>query len=277
MASAFNPLASAVLSAVLCGAAAHGTVPATTPGVPTPQSILETTIANENAASARHDHYEYITYERSDRTGGHLWQERVAETDAGRLRILLAEDGKPISPERHRQEIDRLNAIAADPQAFARHQSSLLNEEKRARDMLAALPNDFLFDNVVLQNGLWRMDFRPNPQVSPSGIEERVLHNMAGHLVIDAHDLRLVHMDFHLTQDVSFGFGLLANVRAGTNFVSDRQFVDGRWHTLHIATQMHAKALLFKNLNLNLDLVREQFVPLDRNITIPQAVALLEK
>ena len=276
MAIAFNSLASAMLSVVLSGAGVGGTLSAPQ-AAPTPQSILETTIANENAAAARHDHYEYLTYERSDRTGGHLWEERVVETDAGRLRMLLAEDGKPISAARHQQEIDRLNAIAADPNGVAHRQMSVLNEEKRARDMLEALPRDFLFENIALQDGIWRMDFRPNPQVSPSGLEERVLHNMAGHLVIDAHDLRLIHMDFHLTQDVSIGFGLLANVHAGTNFISDRQFEDGRWHTTHIATQLHAKAMLFKNLNLNLDLVREQFVPLDKNITIPQAVALLEK
>ena len=273
MATAFKSLASAMLSALLSGAGAGSAAPAT----PAPQSVLEATIANENAAAAHHDHYEYITYERSDRTGGHLWQERVAETDAGRLRLLLAEDGKPLSPQRHQQEIDRLNAIAADPRAFERSQMSVLSEEKRARDLLAALPNDFLFDNVVLQNGLWSMDFRPNPQVSPSGLEERVLHNMAGHLVIDARDLRLVHMDFHLTQDVSIGFGLLANVHAGTSFVSDRELADGRWHTTHIASQVHAKAMLFKTLNMNLDLVRTRFIPLDHNITIPQAVALLEK
>jgi len=244
---------------------------------PTPQSIIEATISNENAAAARHDHYLYVTYERSDRTGGHLWEERVVDTDDGRLRLLLAEDGKPISAERHMQEIDRLNAIAADPAAFARRQSSVLNDEKRARELLEELPHDFLFDNVVLENGTWRMNFRPNPGYTPSGIEERVLHNMAGRLVIDAREMRLIHMDFHLTQDVSIGFGLLANIHAGTNFISDHQFADGHWHTVHIATEVHARAMLIKSLNLNLDLVRTDFVSLDRNLTIPQAVALLEK
>jgi hypothetical protein len=265
----------ALLSA--CAAASAEDVAATPQSGPTPQSIIEQTIVNENAAAARHDHFEYLTYERSDRTGGHLWEERVIDTDAGRLRILLAEDGKPISAQRHQQEIARLNAIAANPAGFERGQSTLLTEEKRARNMLAALPRYFLFDNITLQNGIWRMNFRPNPASSPSGLEERVLHSMAGTLVIDAHDLRLIHMDFHLTQDVSMGFGLLANVHTGTNFVSDRQFVDGGWHTLHIATQVHAKAMLFKTLNVNLDLARTDFVPLDRNLTIQQAVALLEK
>jgi hypothetical protein len=244
---------------------------------PTPQSLIEATIANENAAAARHDHYLYVTYERSDRTGGHLWQERVVDTDDGRLRLLLAEDGKPISAERHMQELDRLNAIAADPTAFARRQSSVLNDEKRARELLEELPHDFLFDDVVLEKGIWTMNFRPNPSYTPSGIEERVLHNMAGRLVIDARELRLIHMDFHLTQDVSIGFGLVANIHAGTNFISDREYVDGHWHTVHIATVVRAKAMLVKSLNLNLDLVRTDFVSLDRNLTIPQAVALLEK
>jgi hypothetical protein len=264
-------LALATISAtLLCGVAFAE-------AAPTPQSIIEATITNENAAAARHDHYLYITYERSDRTGGHLWQERVVDTDAGRLRLLLAEDGKPISAERHIQELDRLNAIASDPAAFARRQSSVLNEEKRAREMLEELPHDFLFDDVVLEKGIWTMNFRPNPTYTPSGIEERVLHNMAGRLVIDARDLRLIHMDFHLTQDVSIGFGLLANIHAGTNFISDHQIADGHWHTVHIATQVRARAILVKSLNLNLDLVRTDFVSLDRSLTIPQAVALLEK
>jgi hypothetical protein len=268
----------ALTAALLAGGVAFADDVAAKPqSGPTPQSIIEQTIANENAAAARHDHFEYLTYERSDRTGGRLWQERVIETDYGRLRLLLAEDGRPISAQRHQQEIARLNAIAANPAAFERGQSTVLTEEKRARDMLAALPHFFLFDNITLQNGIWRMEFRPDPAATPSGLEERVLHEMAGLLVIDAHDLRLIHMDFHLTQDVSLGYGLLANVHAGSNFVSDREFVDGGWHTLHIATQVHAKAMLFKTLNMNLDLARTDFVPLDRNLTIQQAVALLEK
>ena len=74
-------LALATISATLLCGVAFAEV------APMPQSIIEAMIANENAAAARHDHYLYITYERSDRTGGHLWQERVVDTDAGRLRL----------------------------------------------------------------------------------------------------------------------------------------------------------------------------------------------
>jgi hypothetical protein len=240
-----------------------------------PQQLMIAVVKNENAASDQHDRWLYLSSERSGRTGGHLWTERVAETAPGRVRMLIAEDGKPLSPQRQQAERDRLQHIEAHPEEFIKHEQNTRAEEKRARQMLEVLPKDFLFENVTLRDGIWRMNFRPNPSYSPSGIEERVLHNMAGTLVIDARELRLIHMDFHLTQDVSIGFGLLGDIRPGTNFVSDRQTIDGHWHTLHIATQVRAKAIIFKQVDLNIELTRYDFKPLPQDLTVPQAAALL--
>jgi hypothetical protein len=218
----------------------------------TPQQLIAAMIANENEAASHNDHYEYLSNERSVRTGGHLWTERVVETTPGRVRLLLAIDGQPLSPDRMAKERARVADIEAH-----------------------VLPKDFIFENVRLENGVWSLSFRPDPGYKPSGIEERVMHNMAGTITIDQHDLRLIHMDFHLTQDVTFGFGLLADVHTGTNFVSDRQKIDGRWHTLHVATEVRAKAVMFKTVDLNLDLTRSEFQPLDHELTVPEAAALL--
>ena len=252
-----------------------GALAAQAPEPQTPLQLVKVMIANEREAANDHERYEYISNERSDRTGGHLWAERVVETYAGRVRLLLSEDGKPLSTERSQQERERLTHIEEHPEEFIHHEQGVRNEEKRAREMLDALPQDFTFDNVVLKDGVWYMDFHPNPQYSPSGLEERVLHNMAGRLAIDAHALRLIHLEFHLVQEVDIGFGLLATVHTGTTFISDRQFIDGRWHTLHVATQVHGKAVLFKRIDYNLDLKRAEFTVLDQNITVPQAAALL--
>jgi hypothetical protein len=247
--------------------------PAQTPQ--TPQALIQAMIDNENAAAARHEHWQYLSTERSSRTGGHLWTERVAETTPGRVRLLLAIDGQQLTGDALAKERARVAAIERDPTAFIKHESSARSEEKRARELLEVLPKDFLFDNVRLAGGLWSLDFHPNPAYTPSGIEERVLHAMAGHILIDAHDLRLLHMDFHLTQDIPIGFGLLGDVHTGTTFVSDRQQQDGYWHTTHIATQVHAKAVLFKNIDLAIDVTRTHFQPLDPNLPVPQAAAML--
>jgi hypothetical protein len=240
-----------------------------------PQDVIQAMIDNENSASARHERWEYISNERSGRTNGHLWTERVVETAPGRLRLLLGVDGRPLTPQETEQERARLEAIREHPETFIKHEQNTRAEEKRARQMMEVLPHDFVFEDVVLDHGVWHMTFRPNPGYSPSGIEERVLHNMAGTLAIDAHDLRLVHMDFHVVQEVSIGFGLLGDIHKGTNFISDRQEIEGHWHTMHVATQVHAKALLFKSVDLNVDLYRTEFQPLDRELSVPEAAALL--
>jgi hypothetical protein len=128
---------------------------------------------------------------------------------------------------------------------------------------------------VRLQDGIWRMNFRPNPDYVPNGIEERVLHGMEGTLVIDAKQLRLLHMDFHVVKEISIGFGLLADIHRGTNFMSDRAYVDGSWHTMHVATQVRAKAVLFKTVDLNVDLQRSDFKPVEHEMTVSQAAARL--
>jgi hypothetical protein len=265
-----------VAPALLIAGACFPAAKADTPQSPQkPQDVVLAMIDNENAAAARHEHWEYLSTERSGRTNGHAWTERVVETAPGRVRLLIGIDGRPLTPSQLQQERAKLEAIRDHPEDFIKREQNARAEEKRARQMLEVLPHDFLFENVALDHGVWRMTFRPNRDYKPSGIEERVLHNMAGTLVIDAHDLRLIHMDFHLVQDVGIGFGLLADLHTGSNFVSDRQQIDGRWHTLHVETEVHAKAMVFKKIDLNVDIYRSEFQPLDHELSVPEAATLL--
>jgi hypothetical protein len=245
------------------------------PAPHTPQELMKALIENERQAMLTKERYEYLSVEKSDRTGGHFWTERVVETAQGRVRLLTAIDGKPLSPERSQQEHDRLTGIAASPADFIRHELAQRGDEEHARHLLELLPVDFLFDNVRLQDGIWRLDYRPNPDISPSAIEDQVLHGMSGWLTIDEKQLRLLHIEGKLPQDVSIGFGLLANIHAGSHFSSDRQLMDGHWRTVHVVTDIRGKAALFKSVSRSSDLTRSEFHYLDRNITVPEAVELL--
>jgi hypothetical protein len=152
----------------------------------TPLQVVKAMIAHEDDESAHRDPYEFLSNERSERTGGQMWTERVVETAQGRIRFLLAVDGKPLSADREREERGRLAGIVADPGAFLEREKSQKDDEAQARKMLDLLPNAFVFDNVRLQGGVWLMDFHPNPDYSPHGIQERVLYGMGGHVAIDA-------------------------------------------------------------------------------------------
>ena len=243
---------------------------------PTPRELVKAMVAHEDDESAHRDRYAFLSMERSDRTGGHLWTERVVETAQGRVRMLLAVDGKPLDAAAARQERDRLHAIVADPSAFLRKEQAQKDDEAHARQMLDMLPRAFVFDNVRLADGVWRMDFHPNPDYSPSGMQERVLYGMSGWVAIDERQQRLLHVEGKLPQDVSIGFGILATIKAGSFFGSDRNDIDGHWRTVHVVTDIRGKAALFKSVAKNSDITRSEFRYLDPGTTIAQAVELLE-
>ena len=72
-------------------------------------------------------------------SGPNAW----SKTAQGRVRLLTAIDGQPLSPQRAQQEHDRLMAIAADPADFIRHEQAMRSDEEHARHLLELLPVDF--------------------------------------------------------------------------------------------------------------------------------------
>jgi hypothetical protein len=252
------------------------TVPAQATSL-TPTQLVQAMAAHEDNGVSHNDRYEFLSSERSDRTGGHLWTERVAWIAGGNVRLLLAVDGVPLSAPRVQQERERLAAMVTDPSAFLQLGQSEKADEARAHQMLDLLSRGFIFENVRLANGVWRMDFRPNPNYAPSGIEERVLQGMSGWLAIDAAQQQMLHIEGHLNQDVSIGFGLLATVHAGSHFSTDRRDVDGRWHTVRVVSDIRGRAIFFKSFSRNTDLTRSDFHYLEPGTTLAQAVALIEQ
>jgi hypothetical protein len=243
---------------------------------PKPLEVVSEMIAHEDDNSAHRDTYEFLSKERSERTGGHVWTERVVETSFGRVRFLLEVDGKPLSAEQENAERGRLAAIVADPAAFLTRERAQKDDEASARKMLDLLPKAFVFDHVRLQDGVWTMDFHPNPEYSPHGFEERVLSAMSGTVAIDAAQERLLHVEGKLPQDVSIGFGLLATVKAGSHFSSERGDMEGHWRTLHVVTDVQGKAVLFKSVGRDSEVTRSEFHYLQPGMTVAEAVSLAE-
>lgn len=241
------------------------------------KDIVGTMLANERNAAAHKDNFIYLSNERSERTGGKLWTERVVETPHGRVRLLLQEDGKPIPADRAQQERARLANDVAHPDAFEEREKAQKDDEAHARQMLDMIQRAFILENLKEQNGDWRVDFRPDPKYSPSGMEERVLHGMSGWMLIDQKHMRLHHIEGRLPQDVSIGFGLLATVHAGSNFESTKGEFDEQWRTIRVISDIRGKAALFKTIAKNQDVARNEFKRVDNHLSVADAVALLEK
>ena len=265
-----------LLTAALLPGVGFGQQTTVSANPPTALQVVNAMIAHEDDNSAHKDTYEFLSKERSARTGGQVWTERVVETSFGRVRYLLAVDGKPLNAEQEGAERGRLAGIVADPEAFLAKERAQKDDEAQARKMLDLLPKAFVFDNVRLKDGVWTMDFHPNPEYSPHGIEERVLCAMSGTVVMDAAQERLMHVEGRLPQDVSIGFGLLATIRAGSHFSSERGDVQGHWRTVHVLTAINGKAALFKSVGKDSEVTRSEFHYLQPGMTVAQAVALAE-
>jgi hypothetical protein len=242
------------------------------------KDVVATVASNEQTASLHKDHYSYFSVERSDRTGGHLWLEKVVETNAGKIRMLREEDGQPLSADRTGQERGRLAAIVADPVAFQKKSQAVKDDEAHARQLLMLLPNAFLFSEPHQEGEYQRIEFKPNPDYQTQSMEERVLHAASGSMLIDPRAMRLRHIEGRLPEDVSIGFGLLATIRAGSSFGTTRDsFGQPDWKTTLLDTDINGKAIFFKSIARKQHAEHRDFVRVDNNLSVQQAVVMVEQ
>jgi hypothetical protein len=241
------------------------------------RALVAKMVANESAAEQHRGRYVYLSKERSERTDEHLWTERVVETAAGKLRMLVAEDGQALPADRMAAERARLTEIAAHPDAFQRHEQALKNDERHAKQMLDLLPKAFLFDTPIAEGSFTRILFRPDPAYQPRSLEERVLHAMTGSVLIDP-AIRLHGIEGRMPEDLTIGFGLVATIKAGSNFATTRDRVAGdEWKTAVLDTDINGRAIFFKAIGKKEHAEHSEFKLLPDDITVPQAVALLLK
>ncbi len=241
------------------------------------QAIVNTMLANEDAAAKHRDRFAYLSRERSDRTGGHLWTEKVVETTAGKIRMLVQEDGQPLAADRAAAERGRLAGIVADPAGFARREQATKDDEAHAKQMLSVLPRAFVYSDVRDENGMLRIELKPNPDFAPASMEERVLHGMSGALWVDGKSMRLHRIEGRLPVDVNIGFGILATIKAGSNFDTERSPFGGEWKTVLVDSDINGRAIFFKTIARKQHTEHVEFRRVPNDISVEQAVAMVEQ
>jgi hypothetical protein len=240
--------------------------------------IVDTMLQHESDPVEHRLKYMYLSEERSDRTGGHLWRERVVETAIGKVRLLLAEDGKPLSPERMAAEKAKLADIAARPEAFQRREQSMKNDEEHAEQMLALLHKAFLFDEPHTDGSDLKIGYRPDPAYQPKTMEEKVLHAMSGEVLVDEKTMQLHRIEGKVPTDVSLGYGILGTIHAGSTFSTEHEMEPGgEWKDALVNTAIEGKAMLFKEIGRNEHVVHSEFKRLPDNISVADAVQLLQR
>jgi hypothetical protein len=243
----------------------------------TPLQVVTAMVQNEKHARQHRTYFRYTSVERSTRTGGHLWTENVVETPDGLLRRLIAEDGKPLSPDRAAQEDRRIAALVRDPGALRAADADRLADEARMGKVLDILPKVFLFSADGMEGDCVRIVFRPNPAFTPSSYDERIIHGLGGTILIRMPAERLCGIEGHLLDRVSFGYGLLGHIDKDSHFhVVRAPVTETDWKNAHIDVHVDGKVLLFKSISRDQESTHSGAVPLPPNLSLAEAASLTQ-
>jgi hypothetical protein len=243
---------------------------------PSAKDLVNQMVQAETAAWNVRQHFQYQSKERSNRTNGLLWEEMVVETPDGSLQRLISEDGIPLSGDQKLAEDRRVDYLANHPAAFRRRNQRRREDEARMPELLKEIPSIFLFDLAGFDGDYASIVFRPNPAFKEQSYQDRVVHAMAGELVIHTPDMRLSKLDAHLQHKVEFGFGILGVLSDKTRLSLSREPVSpGQWTTTKIRFHLDGSILLLKSISRDVDSSRYGFKPVAHDLNVPQAAALV--
>jgi hypothetical protein len=215
-----------------------------------------------------------------------------AETKEGSAGLIIAYDGKPLTPDQRQAEQARLERFLHNPEELRKKRAQEHDDAERTNRIMRALPDAFLYEYAGEETGsagigragdpLVKLAFRPNPNYQPPSRVEEVLTGMQGHILVDAVHDRIASIDGTLFKSVSFGWGILGHLNAGGHFIVHQenvhqQEVNNVWEISSMTVNFTGKILLFKTLNIESTEVFSDFKRISDELTFAQAVELLKK
>lgn len=202
----------------------------------------------------------------------------VIETKEGSLARTLLINGKPLTPDQRSKDEERMKKLVDDPNERAKRDRRAKQDEQKAKELLRAIPDAFIFAFDGVDGELTRLTFKPNPHYSPPTRELMVYHAMTGKLWVDRAAMRLAMIEGRLTEDVKFGWGLLGHLDKGGTFkVVQKNVGDNHWDTVFLDVNMQGRAIIFKTLT-----VREKQIFTDHHrvpddLTMARAYEMLQQ
>ena len=209
------------------------------------------------------------------REGKQTLTEVKVDTKDGPLFRLLAIDGAALNSDQRRQDDARIARLMKDPRPLLKLKQAETEDELKLQKLLSLMPQAFVFDFDGIEGDLLRVKFRPNPGYVPPTYEARVIHSLAGTILIDSKQTRLAKISGQLINQVSFGFGLLGRVDSGTLELERIEVGPQQWKTAFINIHFSGRAVLFKTINKDQYERRFDFRTVSSDLSLSDARDLL--
>jgi hypothetical protein len=209
------------------------------------------------------------------RTGKQTLTQLQVETKDGPLYRLLAIDGTALNPAERQRDDARIGSLVKDPAPLLKLKQAQYQDEIKLQKLMSLMPQAFVYDYDGVEENLLRIKFRPNPGYSPPTYEARVVHSLAGTILIDSERKRLTKVVGHLTNRVEFGYGLLGRIDNGTLELERVEVAPQLWKTALINIHFSGKLAIFKTINKDQYERRSDFRTVSSDLSLSDAKDLL--
>lgn len=244
-----------------------------------PAALVRRAVQYRLDAAKNHHPLEYLLRridERRDST------KLIIETADGNVARLVAINGKPLSPDADKAELDRLNTLSEHPELQERRRKSEQKDTDRVTHLLSQLPDAFIYKFESISpcpsGQCYRFSFVPNPHFNPPDLESNIFHGIAGEVWVDQAQERLTRLDAHFIAEVDFGFGLIGKLnKGGTVLLEQINIGDNDWELTGLDIHVSGKALLVRSFSYQVNEETSHFAPVPPSLHYRDAIALLKK
>jgi hypothetical protein len=267
-------------------AAGFARQPATVSSYPDPTEMVRKAVHNE--LKAANDDTARFLFRGTKTTPKGSTTRLYVETRDATAGLVIAYNGKPLTPGQQRDEEARVQRFVDNPDELNKKREQERESAEHTMRIVRALPDAFLFEYAgeePASEGIGRsgasmvkLKFRPNPSYEPPSRVEEVLSGMEGYVLVDPVRYRLASIDGTLFKEVGFGWGILGHLDRGSRFVVRQQEAgDNFWEVSEMTLSFTGKILLFKNLSIISTEIFSGFKRVSAELTFAQAVELLKK
>jgi len=239
---------------------------------PTAGELVVAVVANELADREQLRKWIWMI---EKRVGKETLTEEQVETRDGPIYRLLAIDGAALNPGQREQDDARLGRLLKDSGLLLKLKQAQDDDELKLQELLTIMPHAFLYDYDGVEGNLLRVKFRPNPDYTPPTYEARVIHSLAGTILIDSDRNRLTKVVGHLENRVVFGYGLLGRIDSGTMEFGRVEVGPQQWKTAFINIHFSGRVALFKTISRDQYERRSDFRLVASDLSLSDAKALL--
>jgi hypothetical protein len=227
---------------LLLGLARAAQNPSPTAAEPKGSELFQRVAANQKRTDESLDLFERIERREIRKTGSDAnpaevktW--RVFPAGVANYRIPLTPEGKPISAESYRADLQKIEKLLvwATQQGPGQDEAlaKLARKRKERNDLIEATHAAFIFTLVGHEmrgeRSLVKYSMAPNPQFKPTSRNATLFTKIKGFIWIDEESSELAKVEGEVSQDISLSL-FLAKVYKGSHFMQERyEMAPGIW------------------------------------------------